>query len=893
MKTIIRSIVLYSIVLFVAGSALAVDTIWDDAFDGSSWDTLSAWSAGIPSAATRVFISDSSIGDGPHIDSGCSAIASNLYVGIWGVSNHVAYLIMDDGTLNVLSHVYVGVGDGAKGYFEIGGGSINVGGNLYTGFGSTGNTVIRDGSLTITNWLVVGQGLASGTFSLEGGAVSANVLGINSNSTLNIAGGVLYLRGMSPAVVQSSFVNTGKISAYEGKSIVLVESYGAAGSKVTASETLRFMHCDLPADQYIQVHAEKRTSEADPWTNVTQVYQPFRSKVNLDWKQVYWRKDALKYSFYGELFTFDNDVIRLHTETFPAKTGIDSPEQPAWDARYDRCRLFVDNSQPSRGVGREIMPVGSYTGWQIDKYVDTYLCNNFDELNDGTAPLFQHNVHDNVTVELSAPFSTVYDGESLNWPASGVFTNFDEALIVNQTMNNNSARERFIFARKGSVYFGIVRWDFSIYSNGQWVVTRRATGLDIGVREKGLSFGGFFKRARANDYLLSHPKDIVDDINGDDCADFLLVNGTGGIFAGLGREDDSTNTTIFSVSNPWGSALTSQQIWNKPLGVGDVNGDGISDYVFVNGTGGIWAGQGSTNGTTATFSVSNPWGSAFTSQQTWNKPLGVGDVNGDGFSDYVFVDGYGEIHAGLGSSSGGTTTMSLSNPWQSTFTSQQSQIKPLGLGDINGDSYSDIVCLNANGEISVIYSMGNGETYAGSLSNSWPAAFTSIGTFMKPLFVGDANADEYADVAVIDQTGRIFVMLTDGADVFSTIEPQNPWGSAFTSQSIWNISMQIPFGWWFTSIEPEPIFDPEILSWSVYSTGVMKMVVNAPSTASRYSLQATTDLAILPFTHVAHSDNGVMPFVVTNLAYSTAEGTNEVIYVETAGPKKFFKIIGE
>ncbi len=90
-----------------------------------------------------------------------------------------------------------------------------------------------------------------------------------------------------------------------------------------------------------------------------------------------------------------------------------------------------------------------------------------------------------------------------------------------------------------------------------------------------------------------------------------------------------------------------------------------------------------------------------------------------------------------------------------------------------------------------------------------------------------------------------------------------------------------------------PIFEPEILSWSVYSNGVMKMVVNAPSTASRYSVQATTDLAIDPFSAVAHSDNGVNPFVVTNLAYSTVQGTNEVIYVQSADSEKFFKIIGE
>ena len=75
---------------------------------------------------------------------------------------------------------------------------------------------------------------------------------------------------------------------------------------------------------------------------------------------------------------------------------------------------------------------------------------------------------------------------------------------------------------------------------------------------------------------------------------------------------------------------------------------------------------------------------------------------------------------------------------------------------------------------------------------------------------------------------------------------------------------------------------------------MMKMTVDAPGAAEVYAPVATTNLVDGTWVDAAHSTNGVDPFIVTNLGYSTAEGANNVIYVDaTTNSAKFFQIIVE
>jgi len=94
-------------------------------------------------------------------------------------------------------------------------------------------------------------------------------------------------------------------------------------------------------------------------------------------------------------------------------------------------------------------------------------------------------------------------------------------------------------------------------------------------------------------------------------------------------------------------------------------------------------------------------------------------------------------------------------------------------------------------------------------------------------------------------------------------------------------------------IEDAPFYPATIVDWSSVSGSIMKLVIDAPSAAMFYYPKATTSLNLVPWTDVPHSDDGVNPFVVTNLGYSTAEGDNKAIYVETTEATKFFGIGGE
>jgi hypothetical protein len=88
-----------------------------------------------------------------------------------------------------------------------------------------------------------------------------------------------------------------------------------------------------------------------------------------------------------------------------------------------------------------------------------------------------------------------------------------------------------------------------------------------------------------------------------------------------------------------------------------------------------------------------------------------------------------------------------------------------------------------------------------------------------------------------------------------------------------------------------PVIHPAtIIGLSVFSADVMRMVVDAPDSAINYYPQTVVDLVSGTWSNVAHSADGSDPFVMTNLSYSAAEGTNEVIYVRADSASAFFGI---
>lgn len=273
------------------------------------------------------------------------------------------------------------------------------------------------------------------------------------------------------------------------------------------TDVLVWMHSQLPAYTCVAVSAEDK--DGDRWKSYDNRLQPFKTLVNRDGRQIYWRKDDWTKDFYGELFTYDDNYIYLHTETFPHW-----PKDPKnyWDARYSRFRVFVNKSIANSDfrIGRVIAPRTITKDWILRQSFDTYLCDNFDELAKSKCLPWQKDFWDtSVTIEVWDAFNTLYDGDSPAQPSDPTFreiTVFDKAIVINQVMGGEDnplegrVRERFILVAKDGTYYGIVRWDWAELRDGEFVVTNRAVGLGI-QQNASFSFDGMHQRASEDVYL--------------------------------------------------------------------------------------------------------------------------------------------------------------------------------------------------------------------------------------------------------------------------------------------------------------------------------------------------------------------------------------------------------
>ena len=84
----------------------------------------------------------------------------------------------------------------------------------------------------------------------------------------------------------------------------------------------------------------------------------------------------------------------------------------------------------------------------------------------------------------------------------------------------------------------------------------------------------------------------------------------------------------------------------------------------------------------------------------------------------------------------------------------------------------------------------------------------------------------------------------------------------------------------------------QIISLKSFANNIMQMVVNTTDPTASYP-KATSNLVNAVWTSVPHSDNGANAFVVTNLSYSTADGSNNVIYVQASDAVQFYGIGGQ
>lgn len=233
------------------------------------------------------------------------------------------------------------------------------------------------------------------------------------------------------------------------------------------------------------------------------------------------------------------------------------------------------------------------------------------------------------------------------------------------------------------------------------------------------------------------------------------------IFHGSATGYPSTPNTTLS-----GPAFNNARFGCSIGAAGDVNGDGFSDIVV--GASGYSNGQateglfrvylGSSSGINTTHHLTVE--SNLASAQLGYSVAGAGDVNGDGYSDIIvgartFNGGTaneGKVFVYHGSSTGVDATADWS---YETNVAEQLGACVAGVGDVNGDGYSDVIALSShysNGQTNegrILYFRGSStglEAAPGTLleTNIANSALDRNSTS----FIGDMNGDGFNDVVV-------------------------------------------------------------------------------------------------------------------------------------------------
>ena len=223
----------------------------------------------------------------------------------------------------------------------------------------------------------------------------------------------------------------------------------------------------------------------------------------------------------------------------------------------------------------------------------------------------------------------------------------------------------------------------------------------------------------------------IGDFNGDGITDLLLKSADGTYTDWLGQTDGSftDNSTNFDL-NPGTD-------WHV-VATGNFNGDGFDDVLWRSDSGTADDLLGATNGSF----VGNP-NFVLNPGADWHI-VGTGDFNGDGLSDILWQSDSGTLNEFLGQSNGGFVGNVLA-------TNPGSAWHVAGTGDFNGDGKDDILWRNDSGVISDWLGQADGtfvDNYAnaanGAASTSWQVAGT-----------GDFNGDGRTDILWRNTDGTI------------------------------------------------------------------------------------------------------------------------------------------
>jgi predicted transcriptional regulator len=377
-------------------------------------------------------------------------------------------------------------------------------------------------------------------------------------------------------------------------------------------------------------------------------------------------------------------------------------------------------------------------------------------------------MHMNISHEATASFWGEYDGDGAGGVQRAGDVNGDgyDDMIIGASKNDDAGND------SGKIYiiFG---------KSSDWE-------MDVNLSKADASFLGEAPDSQGNSTLRVAG---AGDVNGDGCDDILIANPRNdkhGRNAGLtylifGKETGWTNNTNLSSSDAsfYGEAKSDFSGFYV-AGAGDVNSDGYDDILIGalhNDEGGGHAGQSylilgkdtswgldtNLSNSDASFWGENPTDGA-------SKVMGVGDVNGDGFDDFIISskkndeggNDAGQTYLILGKGTGWSMDRSLSTADASFIgedAGDSSGILMAGAGDVNGDGYDDFLIISHSnsegglgaGQTYLILGKASGWSMDTDLSDvdaSFLGENANDGSGNINAGAGDVNSDGYDDIVI-------------------------------------------------------------------------------------------------------------------------------------------------
>ncbi|PQA83473.1 hypothetical protein C5F52_08475 [Limnohabitans sp. TS-CS-82] len=303
----------------------------------------------------------------------------------------------------------------------------------------------------------------------------------------------------------------------------------------------------------------------------------------------------------------------------------------------------------------------------------------------------------------------------------------------------------------------------------------------------------------------------IGDVNGDGFADVLIGNNTGDVTAGAGfvvygsASPAALNLSSGTIAASRGYKIAADasysNLGNSVAGVGDVNGDGIGDFIMgapgdttAYKGGAAFVVYGKTNAATLTFGTNGSIAAADGFKLTGagndgagTSVSGAGDVNGDGLADVIVsaagsVSNYdGAAYVILGGATGGDMNALVAAGKGFKITGASTTVAGYNLGtsvssagDVNGDGYADLIVSKNDVAAYVVY--GGATPTSISLTGGTMAAsqgFRIVGNvaiangLSQVSSAGDMNGDGFADVVVGSKSGSSYVVYgsATGAEV--------------------------------------------------------------------------------------------------------------------------------